>query len=98
MISDLVAMYDKGAITAHHLAVECLYLLDTAEPDGVLAQMPTDVLKAILDFADHFDPKEMTTNYGVIPTQDQVISASEWIRSQNGRESKSGPFILLGDR
>ena len=85
MIRDLVAMYEKGAITASHLAVECLHTLDPAEPQLVLAELPDDVLTAIQEFAERYDPKGMATNYGVIPAPDQVAAATEWIRKK--RES-----------
>ena len=32
----LVAMYEKGAITADHLVAECLHLIDPQCPDRVL--------------------------------------------------------------
>ena len=49
MIPELVEMYETGAVTAHHLAVQCLHKLDPAEPELVLAQLPDDILAAIED-------------------------------------------------
>ncbi|MCY2992222.1 MAG: hypothetical protein NTY19_30720 [Planctomycetota bacterium] len=89
MIPELVKMYEEGAITAHHLAVQCLHVLDPAEPDLVLAQLPDDILAAIQDFAEGYDPKGMKTNYGVIPAQDQVIAATKWIREANANLAPS---------
>jgi len=90
MIPDLVEMYDAGAITAHHLAVQCLHMVDPAEPERVLAELPEDILAAIQDFADSYDPNGMETNYGVIPAQDQVIAATKWIREKNVNVAPSG--------
>jgi hypothetical protein len=81
MIPELVKMYESGALTAHHLAVQCLHMVDPAEPELVLAQLPDDILIAIEKFADEYDPRGMKTNFGVIPAQDQVIAATTWIRS-----------------
>ena len=89
MIRDLVEMYSAGAITAHHLAVQCLHLLDPTEPEQVLAQLPNDILAAIQDFADRYDPNGMKTNYGVIPAQDQVSAATKWIREKNANVAPS---------
>lgn len=83
MIPELVKMYETGAITAHHLAVQCLHMLDPAVPELVLSQLPDDILAAIENFADGYDPKDMKTNYGVIPAQDQVNAAAKWIREKN---------------
>lgn len=89
MIRELVKSYETGAITAHHLAVQCLHMVDASEPELVLAQLPDDVLIAIEKFADQYDPKGMETNFGVIPAQDQVIAASKWIRSNRVHLAKS---------
>ena len=90
MIPELVKMYGAGAITAHHVAVQCLHMLDPAEPELVLDQLPDDILAAIQNFADGYDPKGMKTNYGVLPAQDQVIAATEWIREKNANLAPSG--------
>jgi hypothetical protein len=89
MIPELVEMYETGAVTAHHLAAQCLQMLDPAEPELVLAQLPDDILAAIEDFADGYDPKGMKTNYGVIPAQDQVIAATKWIRKKDATLARS---------
>ena len=40
MIETLVAMYEKGAITADHLVVQCLHMIDPNDPGLVLAGLP----------------------------------------------------------
>lgn len=79
MVTELNQMYDAGAITAHHFAVECLHMVDPSQPALVLDQIPNEVLASIQQFANHYDPQRMKTNYGVVPTADQVASATRWI-------------------
>ena len=80
MNDELIAMYDQGAITAHQFAVEVLHMLDPGAPDLVLSHLPIEIYEAIQQFAGSYDPREMRTNYGVLPVEDQVAKASEWIR------------------
>lgn len=88
MIPELVKRYEAGAITAHHLAVECLHMVNPDEPELVLAHLPDDILAAIEKFADEYNPRGMNTNFGVIPAQDQVSAAMKWI-GEKGSLSKS---------
>ena len=39
-MESLMAMYQKGAITADHLAYECLHRIDPASPGLVLSHLP----------------------------------------------------------
>jgi hypothetical protein len=79
MITDLVEMYNKGAITADHLAVQCLHMIDPANPQLVLSGLPHHILMRMLDFVSNYRPNCMITNYGVLPAEDQVAAAKEWI-------------------
>ena len=89
MIPELVQQYDIGAITAHHLAVQCLHMIDPDEPEVVLAQLPDDVLVAIEKFADEYNPRGMNTNFGVIPAEAQVHAAMKWIGDNRINLAKS---------
>jgi hypothetical protein len=89
MIPELVKRYATGAITAHHLAVQCLHMVDPDEPELVLAQLPDDILAAIEKFADEYNPRGMNTNFGVIPTQDQVSAAMGWISERGTKLARS---------
>jgi hypothetical protein len=79
MIADWVGLYEKGAITAHHLAVESLRVLDPQGPGAVLGDLPAEVLEEILEFARGYQAGRMVTNDGVPPTPEQVRAASNWI-------------------
>jgi hypothetical protein len=80
MITELVDLYEKGAITADHLAVECLHMVDPADPQVVLAAVPAKILQRILAFAATYQPDGTVTNFGPLPTEDQVIAAKDWIQ------------------
>lgn len=70
MTNELVAMYRKGAITADHLAVQCLHMIDLASPDLALSSLPHDILLRVLEFARQCEPGNMLTNYGPLPAED----------------------------
>jgi hypothetical protein len=48
MVSSLVSMYEEGAITADHLAAECIQMVDPDDPGLVLGDLPDPVLDRIL--------------------------------------------------
>jgi hypothetical protein len=77
----LVNMYQKGVITADHLVVQSLHLIDPANPAVVLSSLPHDILVRALEFAREYRPNAMVTNYGTIPDPDQVEAAKKWIET-----------------
>jgi hypothetical protein len=81
MIEKLVEMYEKGAITADHLVVECLHIMDPAHPGLVLGELPPGVLEPMWRYISAYRPGNMRTNYGVQPAKDQVEAAKNWIES-----------------
>jgi hypothetical protein len=81
MMNSLVTMYRKGAITADHLVVECLNMIDPEDPAPVLGALPDEILARMLDLARSYRPNDMVTNYGVLPAIDQVQAARRWIES-----------------
>lgn len=89
MIHELVQRYESGAMTAHHLAVQCLHMVDPDNPELVLVQLPDDILVAIEKFADEYNPRDMSTNFGVIPAPDQVGAAMKWIGEKGINFSKA---------
>jgi hypothetical protein len=92
MMSSLVTMYRKGAITADHLVVECLQLIDPNDPAPVLEALPDEILDRMLDFAHSYRPNSMVTNFAVLPAVDQVKAARRWIESaRNPVRTRSAP-------
>ncbi|MFO0925421.1 MAG: hypothetical protein U0736_00050 [Gemmataceae bacterium] len=78
----LLEMYERGDITADHLAVQCLHLLDPENPAAVLAALPGQVLDRVLAYSRSYRPDGMRSNYGVTPAVDQVLAAKGWIEAQ----------------
>jgi len=78
-MNSLVTMYQKCAITADHIIVKCLHMIDPANPASVLEALPDEILMQMLDLARCYRPNGMVTNYGVLPTVDQVEAARRWI-------------------
>ena len=72
----------QGAITADHLVVECLHMLDPRHPETVLGVLPSAVLERMLKYVREYQPESMRTNYGPQPALDQVTAARIWIESK----------------
>src|SRR4051794_27499797 len=79
MVESLIATHEEGAITAEHLVVQCLNLIDPADPSLVLDALPGKILVRMLEFVEKYRPGQMGSNYGVLPSVDQVESARRWI-------------------
>jgi hypothetical protein len=97
MTASLVAAYRKGAITADHLVVQCLHMIDPEAPGLVLGPLPHELLARTLEFARQYRPGRMVTNYGVLPAADQVEAARRWIE-ENLQRSESAPQTGEFDR
>ena len=50
MITSLVSMYEKGAITADHLAAQCIHMIDPEDPGLVLSDLPNPILDRMLAY------------------------------------------------
>jgi hypothetical protein len=85
MTTSLVAAYQKGAITADHLVVQCLHMIDPESPGLVLDPLPHELADRMLEFTRQFRAGRMVTNYGTLPTADQVEAARRWIEEHHGR-------------
>src|SRR4051812_48720653 len=79
---DLVSMYQKGALTEGHLVTECLRRLDPENPGSVLDALPDAILLRVLKFARDYVPQGMISNYGLPPSEGQVVAARAWIESR----------------
>jgi hypothetical protein len=83
MMTNLVSMYQDGAVTAGHLAAECLRMIDPENPGLVLEPLPEEVLSKVRDFIEEYRPRGMVTNFGLLPAEDQVQAARAWIESRD---------------
>ncbi len=91
MTASLVAAYRKGAITADHLVVQCLHMVDPEAPGLVLDPLPDELIVRTLEFARRYRPGRMVTNYGALPTADQVEAARRWIEEHHQRSDSASP-------
>jgi hypothetical protein len=82
MMAKLVAMYQKGALTADHLVVESLHLLDPQCPEMVLGALPPELLERMLKYINEYRPRRMRSNYGLQPAVGQVEAAKHWIEAK----------------
>lgn len=80
MTSQLVALYESGAITADHLIAETLHRLDPADAGRALRPLSTDLRQRVQQFAREYRPGKMLSNYGSQPTPDQVEAAMAWLK------------------
>jgi len=79
MITSFVSMYEKGAITSDHLVAQCIQMIDPDDPGLVLSDLPNSILDRMLVYARRYQPDRMVSNYGNLPTSDQVEAAKNWI-------------------
>jgi hypothetical protein len=79
MITSLVSMYAKGAITSDHLVAQCINMIDPDDPGLVLGDLPNAILDRMLVYARRYQPDRMVSNYGTLPTAEQVQAARNWI-------------------
>jgi hypothetical protein len=84
-MQQLVGRYTAGAITGQHLFVECLRMLDPANPGVVLAALPSRLLNDFARFVDDCQPGAMVTTHGLLPSADQVHAATKWLARSGHR-------------
>ena len=82
MIEKLVEMYKKGAITADHLVVESVHMLDPHHPELVLGALPSAILERMFKYVREHRAGSMRANYGLQPAVDQIDAAKSWIESK----------------
>jgi hypothetical protein len=95
MIIALVSMYEKGAITADHLAAQCIQMVDPEAPGSVLSDLPNPILARIQAYVRRYQQGEMFSTYGPPPTSDQVAAAEAWI--ERYQTAKAGVSASLDD-
>ena len=89
MITDLMEMYEDGAITGYQVMMDCLHTLDPNEPELVLGHLPEEILEEMLDYARRYDPRRTHSTPRVPPAEDQVRSAEHWIQNHRLKSSKA---------
>jgi hypothetical protein len=90
MINPLVSMYEKGAITGEHLVAQCMHMIDPDDPGLVLSNLPISILDRMLEYIRRYKPDRMISNYGVLPTTDQVEAAKIWIEDRHTSTAGAG--------
>ncbi|MGA9923622.1 MAG: hypothetical protein WBQ29_09470, partial [Isosphaeraceae bacterium] len=85
MITSLVSMYEKGAITSDHFVAQCIHMIDPDDPGLVLSDLPNSILDRMLIYARRYQPGRMVSNYENLPTTDQVEAAKNWIEDLQTR-------------
>ncbi len=92
MIEKYVSMYHKGAITAHHLIVQCIQMVDPRNSALVLGHLPPELLSQLETYIRDYQSGPMISNYGPQPAIDQVEAAKHWIEGfashQREKETK----------
>jgi hypothetical protein len=88
MIRRLIEMYDNGCITGYQLMMDCFQLLDPANPDLVLSELPEEILEEILAYARRYDPRRPHSATFIPPAEDQVKTAERWICAYHAMRSK----------
>jgi hypothetical protein len=77
-------------ITDEHLVMESLCVIDPDEPGLVLSSLPDEILGRIRQCANEYLRARMVTNYGVLPTPDQIRSAGHWIEKLLQQKASQG--------
>jgi len=78
----LVSTYEKGAMTGHHLVVQSLLMIDPDDPGLVLSELSDPFLIDALNHAQKSQVGRMVSNYGTMPTADQIEAAILWINNR----------------
>lgn len=87
----LVAAYRKGAITADHLVVKCLSMIDPQSPGPTLEPLPEEFIARMREYAHRYRSGTVMTNYGTPPSAEQVEAAMRWSEEERARSETAGP-------
>lgn len=88
MLDELIEMYEDGAITGYQVMMDCLHMLDPYHPGLVLGQLPDEVLREMLEYANRYDPSCMRSIAGLPPAVDQVRAAQRWIEENTRKKAE----------
>jgi hypothetical protein len=84
-MDELLAMYREGSVTAAHLVAECLHMIDPENPGLVLDPLTEELRIGVLEYVQRYQPHRMVSNYGVLPTPDQVDAARKWLEDHDAK-------------
>jgi hypothetical protein len=87
MTAQLLKMYENGEITADHLVVDVLGMLDPENPSQALAVLPEELLQRAVAFVHAYRPGKMKANFGRIPTFEQIAAAKKWIEERSTKRA-----------
>jgi hypothetical protein len=88
MIRRLIEMYESGSITGYQVMMDCLQMLDPANPGLVLSDLREEILDEMLKYAGRYDPRRPRSVSLIPPAEDQVRTAERWICARRTRSSK----------
>ncbi len=94
----LVQMYEKGAVTPHHLVLEFLNMIDPANVGEVLEALPPRVYPELVAFIEEYRPGKMVANYGQVPPPESVRLAKHWLENRSIHQRCGPGAPTLGQR
>ena len=78
-IQDLKDKYDKGQLTALHLAMRIINMIDESNVDNILSALSDEVLTYVRDFATRYEPGPKISIGGVPdPGLERVACIRRW--------------------
>ena len=97
-LEQLLERYERGILSVHESAWDCLMLIDPRNPESVLSRLPRNLIQKVYEVSDAYDPLtiktwciHMTTDRNTPsasvvdnPTIEQVAAARNWIE-QHGQ-------------
>jgi hypothetical protein len=75
----LFEKYQLGMITDNELIVGCLNTVDPEHPEQALSSLPENILLRVFRFTKECGGRRLISNFGEIPSQDQILAAQHWI-------------------
>jgi hypothetical protein len=81
-IQQLVQCYERGAITPHHLVVDLLGLVSSANADAAMGALPGHLHSELRRFLEEYVPGKMLRNHGPIPSPESIERAREWLNAK----------------
>jgi len=74
--------------SGYQVMMDSLHVLDPDHPDHILSQLPEEILEAMLQYAQRYDPSCTRTSAGLPPAVAQVRAAQRWIEEQKRKKAE----------